>query len=108
MLDAKSYPFCDEFYIVEKSIEVEVKLARETRRVRIDALRDHAGQYSTHAYIKEDITVQPPYPQKDGGNERERKSVSVWIDYDLPWTNRHMADEALSQALGFLRERCPK
>ncbi len=105
MLEPKDFPFCTEFYVVEKSVEVEVTIAGEARRIRIDALRDYAGKYSTHSYIKEDINVQRTYRR---GHEYDQKSVSVWIDYDLPWTGRLSADEALSQALHFLSERCPQ
>jgi hypothetical protein len=105
MLNPNDYNvFAAEFYIVEKAVEVVVNIAGEVRRVRIDALRDHAGKYSTHSYIKEDIKAQPTYQRE---HEDKTNSVSVWIDYDLPWTNGPSADEALSQDLGFLSERCP-
>jgi hypothetical protein len=45
---------------------------RGARRVRIHALRDHAGEYSTHSHIKEDIKAQPMYPRE---HEGEQKSV---------------------------------
>ena len=105
MLNPKDYSFCTEFYIVEKSVEVVVTVAGEARRIRIDALRDHAAKYSTRSYIREDIKAQLTYQREHGGDQ---ESVSVWIDYDLPWTSRISADEALSQALHFLSERCPK
>jgi hypothetical protein len=44
--------FCEEFYLVEKSIEVVVKIAGESERIRIDALRSHSGDYSTKAYSR--------------------------------------------------------
>jgi hypothetical protein len=106
MLNPKDYSFCNEFYIVEKSVEVVVTLGGEARRVRIDALRDHAGKYSTHSYIKDEIKAHLTYRREH--DEDGQKSVGLWLDYDLPWTDRSSADEALSQALHFLSERCPK
>ena len=49
MLDPANYPFCSEFYIVEKSIEVVAKINGENRQIRIDALRgpDSTARYST-------------------------------------------------------------
>ena len=90
MLDPANYPFCSEFYIVEKSIEVVAKINGENRQIRIDALRgpDSTARYSTASYIKEDITVQPTYPQTNGGFDRKPEGVQVWIAYDLPWTAR--------------------
>jgi hypothetical protein len=108
MLDKKHYDFCSEFYVVEKSIAVVVKIGDEDQQVRIDALYgpDSTTVYSTHAYIKEDIMIQPTYPQTEGEFDRDPESVRVWIDYDLPWTAAGSADEALAQALEFLRARC--
>jgi hypothetical protein len=104
MLDPANYPFCSEFYIVEKSIEVVAKINGENRQIRIDALHgpDSTTRYSTASYMKEDITVQP---QTNGDFDRKPESVQVWIAYNLPWTARDSADDALAQALSFLRER---
>jgi hypothetical protein len=108
MLNPQSYAFCREFYIVEKTIEVVVSIGGELNRIRIDALHGPGATiaYSTKAYIEEDITVQPTWPQSNGQFAQPPKSVSVWIDYDLPWTDRSSADDAIAQALGFLRQRC--
>jgi hypothetical protein len=106
MLDPSLYPFCSEFYVVEKSIEVVVTLKSTgtAEEIRIDALSGTNPNvpYNTHAYIKKEITVQPKYPETSANPE----SIRVWVDYDLPWTNRNSADDALAQALGFLRDRC--
>jgi hypothetical protein len=111
MMDPKLYPFCSEFYIVEKAVEVVVTLkgSSEQRRIRIDALHTPGPTttpYSTKAYIEEDVTVQPTYPQTVGNFDQAPRSVSIWIDYELPWTSRSTADDAIAQALGFLKERC--
>src|SRR5208283_3243263 len=105
MLDPADYPFCSEFYIVEKSIEVGANINGEDRQIRIDALHrpDSTTRYSTASYIKEHITVQPTYPQANGDFDRKPEHVEVWIAYDLPWTARDSADDALAQALSFLR-----
>jgi hypothetical protein len=101
MIDAANYGFCQQFYTVEKSVEVIVSLGGEQRCVRIEALRGRDGSYSTKAYIKEELIVQPAFPQTS-----EKLQPSVWIGYSLPWTNRDSADGALHQALKFLEERC--
>lgn len=100
---------CYEAYEIEKTIEVVVKLkgSGETRRVRIEALRDlRDNKYSTTAYIRENITVQPTYPQSNGNFDSKQEEMEIWIDYDLPWTDGKSADAVLTRALGFLRERC--
>jgi hypothetical protein len=101
MIDAANYGFCEQFYTVEKSLEVLVSLGGEQRSVRIEARRGRDGSYSTKAYIKEELIVQPAFPQTS-----EQLRLSVWIGYSLPWTNRDSADKALHQALMFLEERC--
>jgi hypothetical protein len=104
MFDPKHHDFCSEFYTVEESIEVVLRIAKEERRIRIDALRNaRDGRFSTKAYIEEDVTAQPTYPQTGDSFDRKPKHIRVWISYDLPWTNRDSAEGALQQALSFLR-----
>jgi hypothetical protein len=55
---------------------------------------------------KRKITVQPTYPQSHGNFDRKPETMQVWVSYDLPWTDRNTADDALAQALGFLKDRC--
>jgi hypothetical protein len=109
MLRPAQYQFCNEFYFVEKSIEVVVtlKATGEPHRIRIDALYspDSTIKYSTSSYIEEDVTVQPTYPQTDGKFDRKPERFRIWTAYDLPWTDRNSADDVLAQALGFLEER---
>ena len=107
MISKQNYDFCSEAYIVEKTIEVVVNIADETRTIRIEALHDlNDGHYCTRSYIKETFTIQPTYPQTYGQFDRRPEESTVWIRYELPWTHRKTADDALSQALGFLSERC--
>lgn len=109
MLDPSQYGFCSEFYIVEKSVEVVVVIAGESETIRIEAHKQgSSGGYCTHSFIQRHITVQPTYPQKNGSFVRKPESITVWATYDLPWTDRDSADAAISQALGFLGERCVK
>ncbi len=94
------YDFCSEFYIVEKSIEVVVQIREVDRTFRIDALHNPTtNRYRTRASVLEQITVQPIYPQ------RKTELVRAWIEYNIPWTNKESADDALVQALGFLKEQ---
>ena len=107
MYNRKWHDFCSEFYTVEKSIEVVVTTGGQSERIRIDALRNEmTGTCCTKAYIEEHVSLQPTYPQTSGKFDRSPRSLRVWVDYELPWTNWDSADEALGQALSFLRERC--
>ncbi len=107
MITRSHIDFCNEFYVVEKTVEVVVQISGESQTIRIEALQSLLqGKYSTRAYIQEHVTVQPTYPKTGGKFDREPESMRVWADYDLPWTNRESADDALNQALGFLSERC--
>lgn len=100
---------CTEAYEIEKTIDVVVTLksSHEPRRVRIEALKNLSNnKYSTTAYVRENITVQPTHPQSKGNFDRKPSEMEIWIDYYLPWTNGDSADDVLTRALGFLRERC--
>ena len=108
MLDPNNYSFCSEFYIVEKTVEVVVEMQDESRYVRIEALRERDGHYSTRAYIQDRITVQPTNRQAGGETARPPTELWVWADLDLPWTHLKSADDVLAQALSFLSERCAK
>jgi hypothetical protein len=96
MLDPENFPSCSEFYIVEKVVEVVTHIGGEPRQVRIEALKDKSGKYSTRGYILDHVKLQAAF--SDG----ETKSTTIWLPYDLPWTHRTTADDALTQALGFL------
>ena len=67
-----------------------------------------ATPFTARCYVREDVTVQPTYPQTAGGFARTPRSSQLWLGYDLPWTARDSADGALAQALGFLEERATK
>jgi hypothetical protein len=87
-----------EPYILAKTVEVVVSLKKEgMTRIRIEALQRAGGwkgnpgtEFCTQAYREE---------SSDSGS-------LGWVVYDLPWTDRPTADEAIQQAIGFLRPRC--
>jgi hypothetical protein len=107
VINESNIDFCDEFYVVEKTVEVVAQILDEPKAIRIEALRSvPQGKYSTRAYIQECLTVQPTYPQTGSNFDRKPEDVRIWVDYDLPWTDGESADEALNQALSFLKERC--
>ena len=106
MLDEKNYEFCDEFYLVEKTVEVVLDIAGQSQSIRIEAkVALPSGIYSTSAYRQEHISAQPTYPQSNGKFDRTPTDMSIWVPYDLPWTSGSSADEVLRRALSFLRER---
>ena len=103
MINEENVNSCEEFYVVEKTIDVVVNFAGESETIRIEALKSLPhGKYSTRAYISTHVTVQPTYPQTGGKFDQKPKDERVWIDYSLPWVDRESADAALNQALGFL------
>jgi len=107
MITDQNIEFCDEFYVVEKSVEVVVKIAGEPQTIRIEALLSlPTGKYCTRAYLQEYATLQPTFPQTGGKLDRKPEDMRIWVDYSLPSTDRESADEAINQVLGFLRERC--
>ena len=108
MFNAELHDFCSEFYIVEKSIEVVVRRQEQSKRMRIDALRDEiSGDYCTVVYEKEELTVQPTLPQENNQFSRKPENYLVWVAYvDFPWVRADSAEGALHRALLFLKERC--
>ena len=106
MLDPDVFPFCHEFYVVEKSIEVVVMINGDSRCVRIDALHElKQDRYYTRAYIEENVFLEPAYPADD--DARQRESASVWAAWTVfPWTHGNSADQVLRSALSFLGDCC--
>ena len=89
-LDYEKFPFCTEFYQVEKVIEVVVLIRGEAKTVRIEALLHPAmNAYKINSFV---------WHEADGNR--------FWVDYELPWVMQRSADSALDHALGFLRDRC--
>ena len=103
MLDPLHTGFCSEYYEVEKTIEVVVSLWGEERFMRFDALlsRDLRPAYSAAAYLREDVTLTRSQP----GASQVSFATAVWVRFPgFPSTARDSADEALAQALSFLRD----
>jgi len=106
VISDSSVDFCSEFYVVEKAIEVVVGIGGENKTIRIEALRSRSGHYSTSAYVEESVRVQPAYSLPGEESAAPARDVTIWVVFNLPWTDRDTADDALQQALGFLSERC--
>jgi hypothetical protein len=109
MFDKSLHDFCSEFYILEKSIEVEVLLENERVRIKIDALKnERTGEYRTKAYREEHFSLQPTYPQAVGPDDRQVEDFRIWVGYDQPFlqSRRESVDAVLRQALGSLKEKC--
>jgi hypothetical protein len=107
MLDPAMFPFCHEFYVVEKSIEVVVTINGNATAVRIDAVHNlQDDRYCTHAYTEECGFLQPADPVDDA---EPRMPIRIWrIWTGFPWTTGQSADDVLRSALSFLRERCQR
>jgi hypothetical protein len=106
MLELEKYPKCSELYIVEKAIIVVANIGGVNRQLRIEALRTPGrkggDEFSTRGYIQESVVLQTsdiPAP--------EPETMSVWVDYPLPWTARDSADGAIEQALQLMEFNIP-
>lgn len=104
MINPSSYSTCSEFYEVAMSVQFVRPYGGKDRRFRINALHDpQTGKYSTSAYIKEDVTLQPSFPVVNGKFESTPKSYSLWVAFtNIGWTHQDSAEAAIEQALGFL------
>jgi hypothetical protein len=103
LLSPDRYPKCSEFYIVEKAVIVVTKIGGFDRQLRIEALRrpGHPREYSTRGYILESVILQQS-DIKDGKYEHKPQMMDVWVEYNVPWTDRDSADAAIAQALSLL------
>ena len=89
-LSYDNFPFCTDFAILEKTIEVVVWIEGVAETVRIEALFCPAiFGYKINSFRSELV-----------------QGSRVWVDYELPWVMQRSADAALDHALGFLRDRC--
>jgi len=102
-LSPERYPKCSEFYIVEKAVIIVTKIGGVDRQLRIEALRrpGHSPEYSTRGYIEETVVLQQS-DIMDGKYAHKPQTMTVWVDYHLPWTARDSADAAIEQALSLL------
>ena len=76
----------------------------EDTQFRIEALQDlRAGNFQTKVYYQEHFRLQPSLPIINGNFTKNPTDFRVWVPFpNAPWTNRDTADEAITQALGFL------
>lgn len=104
MIKPSAYGSCGEFYEIAKTVEFVKSYGGEDRYFRINALLNPGtGRYSTSAYIRESVTLQPKFPQTNGKFDRRPEEMQVWAVFsNIGWTDRGTAEEAIEQALGFL------
>lgn len=104
MINPSSFSACSEFYEIAKSVEFVKQYGGEDRVFRIDALYDpKSSRYSTVAYIKESVNLQPSYPVANGKFTSPPVDYLIWVAFtNIGWTDRDSADAATEQALGFL------
>jgi hypothetical protein len=104
MINPMSYSTCSEFYEVSLSVQFVRTYAGVDRSFRLEALRNpQTGKYSTSAYIRENVTLQPTYPATNGKFGSAPTSYSIWAQFtNIGWTNRDSAEAAIEQAMGFL------
>lgn len=104
MIPASSYKNCSEFYEVVKTVEFVMPYGEEDTQFRIEALHDlQTGRFSTRVYYYEHFHLQPSYPVMNGKFTQKPSDFRVWVPLpNVAWTDRDTADEAITQALGFL------
>jgi hypothetical protein len=105
MISEATYGFAEEFYVVEKTVELVITTEHNSVTIRVEALHDpRKGEFHARAYSREEFRIQPANLQTNSGCDCPGEVKSLWVNYDLPWTCRSTADDAISQALGFLRD----
>jgi hypothetical protein len=100
--DYKRYNAFNEAYEVVRTVEV---VGRNRKTYRIEVLKSYpssATPFQVRYLTKDEVTVQPTYPQRDGKFEREPESITVWHRSSEPWVVAQTAEDALKQALDFL------
>ncbi len=91
----------NEHYVIERTEIVTANLRGDVYYIKIEALADGNGNYQTRSYILRHVNLTFSYPMPGDSTENQ-----IWVEYDLPYTNRQNAKDAIKQALGFLEERC--
>ncbi|MBB4347963.1 hypothetical protein [Aliirhizobium cellulosilyticum] len=89
-----------EHYVVARTEIVVANINGEDHHIRVEALDDQKGSFSTRAYILRSVKVGYEFPIPSDG-----LYADMWLDFDLPWTHRDTAEGAIKQALSFLFER---
>jgi hypothetical protein len=79
------HPFCEEFEVFEKTVEVVVRVNDEPVKIRIAAYKSESETvgYTTRCQVLDDPEGKYKY-------------------WNFPWTARDNADDAIHQELSFL------
>lgn len=104
MIPASAYKNCSEFYEVVKTVEFVMQYGEEDTLFRIEALHElQTNRFSTRVYYQEHFHLQPSYPVEKGKFMQKLADFRVWVPFpNAAWTDRDTADQAITQALGFL------
>lgn len=104
MIQPAAYKNCSEFYEVVKTVEFVMPYGGEDTQFRIEAMHDQqSGRFSTRVSYHEHFHLQPSYPVVSGKFTTKPGDFQVWVPFpNAAWTDRDTADEAITQALGFL------
>ena len=104
MLTKPSY--ATEFATVEKVIEFAAPWKGANEYIRIEALKEESGEYTTHVYIKQQFeltdvkTIENSQPIQDKGDHY------LWVSFpDAPYAHGNTADEALNFQMSLLQDR---
>ena len=90
--------FCEEFYSVEKVIEVWPQSPDAPAVIRLEALVGHHGDTPTYC-VRAFERWEPPHPPG-------RMIGDAWVEYEIPdILTADSVETALRQALGSLWER---
>lgn len=104
MIQSSVYINCSEFYEVAKIVEFVMPYGGEDTQFRIEVLHNlQSSRFNTSVYYKEHFHLQPSYPVVNGKFSNKPTDFQVWVPFpNAAWTDRATADEAITQALGFL------
>lgn len=104
MIQPAAYTKFSEFYEVVKTVEFVMFYGGVETPIRIEALHDlRTGRFSTRVYYLEHFHLQPSYPVNNRKFARNPEDLQVWVPFpSAAWTDRDTADEAITQALGFI------
>ncbi len=102
-MNIESFKSVAEAYTVEKVVEVVWEHGDErTDRYRIEALHHHeTGKYSATAYREMTVRLQPSelFDEDEPVNPTTGR---IWVNVQVPWTQRDTADAAIEQCLSLL------
>ena len=98
-----------EVYDIVSVVEV---VLRGSKNVRIEIHKDYSNPntpYKARYYGREAVNLQPSYPSSEGGGQPRRfekptEDIDVWKPADYPWVVADTAENALTQALGWIQE----